>query len=143
MKTISISAIFVILIVFCSPLLKIKDSYQDMSYESIGNKMFSNVYPFIEDLDETANLANKTLDFFSDAFGVIKNALEFIGDMFTDIYNWLRKKLKLDDEEDPPEIICTSGADGRWYCQYEDGTPYYGETTEPSEPPCEGLTCTI
>ena len=51
--------------------------------------------------------------------------------------------LKPDDEIDPPDIICSEGANGKWYCQYEDGTPYYGETTEPSEPPCEGLTCTI
>lgn len=143
MKTISICAIFVILIVFGAPLLDMKDTYKNMEYEQIGDSMLGSIQPFIEDLDETANLANKTLDFFSDAFAVIKNALEFIGDMFTDIYNWFRKVFKLEDEEEPLDIICTSGENGKWYCQYEDGTPYYGETTEPSEPPCEGLTCTI
>lgn len=143
MKTISICAIFVILIVFGAPLLDIKDTYKDMEYEQIGDSMLDSVQPFIEDLDETANLANKTLDFFSDVFEAIKDGIDFVGRIINSIYNALPGWLKPGEEETEMEIICTSGENGRWYCEYEDGTPYYGETTEPSKPPCEGLTCTI
>ena len=81
MKTISISAIFVILIIFCSPLLSIKDTYKNMEYEQIGDSMLGNVYPFIDTLDSTASAAEEGLDFIKDALSVISNGIAYVGNV--------------------------------------------------------------
>lgn len=141
MKNFSICTIFVILIIFCSPLLNIKNDYKNMEYEQIGNTMLSNLEPFISNLDETANLANKATEFATEVFTSIKKGIDYVGNILTTLYNKLPSWLIGKDEEEEKEIICTE-ANGHWYCEYEDGTPYYGENT-PTEKPCTGLSCDL
>ena len=141
MKSFGICTIFVILIIFCNPLLNIKDNYKNMKYEEIGNTMLNDIKPFIDNLDETANLANKATEFITDVFSSIKNGIDYVGNILTTLYNKLPSWLIGKEEEKEQEIICTE-ANGKWYCQYEDGTPYYGENI-PEEKPCTGLSCEL
>lgn len=78
MKTISISALFVILIVFCSPLLSIKDTYKNMEYEQIGDSMLGSVQPFINTLDTTASAAEEGIDFLKNTLSVISEAIDSV-----------------------------------------------------------------
>lgn len=86
MKSISITVIFVVLIVFVSPLLSIQDSFRNKSYEEIGETMLSNVNPFISKLDTAANAANKTLDFFVESFNYVSSTLKTIRDFVIGLF---------------------------------------------------------
>ena len=115
-----------------------------MSYESIGNEMFGNVQPFINNLDSTANLANSALDVVTNVISAVKKGIDFISDILVKFYNalpgWLRPG---DDSTEVPTLECYQSSDGSWHCIDSDGNPFYGNGEEVTEPPCTGLECTI
>lgn len=141
MKQIGIIGLVAILIIFGSPLLSVKDNYKEMEYEEIGNTMLGNIETYSSYLETIATAAEKvvsigknTIDAVQDLGGVVSNGL--IG-----IWNWM--KGIWGNEEEEQDIICTEGANGNWYCQYEDGTPFYGTEGDKTEPPCNDVECIV
>lgn len=141
MKKIGIIGLVLIMILFGTPLLKIKDNYQNMEYEEIGNSMLNNISTYTNSLNILATTAEKITSIGKNTLDSLKNVGNVVGNGVIGIWNWIKNKFGNSEEE--KDIICTEGVDGKLYCQYEDGTPWTGNgETIPTEP-CEGIECLI
>lgn len=86
MKQIGIIGLVAILIVFGSPLIKIKDTHQNMEYQEIGEVMLTNVETYINVLDTTSNAAETTINFISEAIQKITNFVSSIADFIKALF---------------------------------------------------------
>ena len=86
MKSISITALVAILLLFGTPLISIKDTHKQMKNEEIGYIMLDNIETYINVLDTTSKASNSTINFVSDTIKTINNYLSAIADFFKALF---------------------------------------------------------
>ena len=86
MKQIGIIGLVAILIIFGSPLIKIKDTHQNMEYQEIGEVMLTNVETYINVLDTTSSAAETAINFIQDTLDYITNIIKAIGDFVKGLF---------------------------------------------------------
>ena len=86
MKQIGISVLVVILLVFVSPLIDIKDRYKEMEYQEVGDVMLKNVDVYIEFLDSTSSYAETASNFIQNTLNYIRDIIKAIGDFVKGIF---------------------------------------------------------
>ena len=116
MKSISITIIVVIMVLFGGPLLSIKDNYTSMEYEEIGNDMLSNVEPTISMLETTSNLAEKSWNIIDTALEGISTAIKTIQDWVGAIMDFVKGIFETESNQ-----VCTENPNGGFTCGSSDG----------------------
>lgn len=109
MKQIGIIGLVAILIIFGSPLIKIKDTHQNMEYQEIGEVMLGNVNSYVNFLDTTSNVANTAI-----------NAIETILNKIKDFTGTIMDFIKGIFEHDTGQV-CTENSEGGFTCGSSEG----------------------
>lgn len=111
MRKIGIIGLVVIMILFGTPLLKIKDSYQEMEYSEIGDKMLGNINSYVTFLDTTSTIANKTINIVSDAITTIKDTIFTVRDFVKGLFEKTTNQ-KCTQNENDNGFTCGSSEGG-------------------------------
>lgn len=123
MKSLGITTIIAILLLFVAPLLGVKDDYKTMEYEEIGNVMLLNIEPYIKTLETTSALADelayvgdKIMDVLSKLQEWSNKLLEFQNKMFSAIADFLKGIFETESGQ-----TCTGDYDSGFTCGSSEG----------------------
>lgn len=123
MKSLGITTLIAILLLFVAPLLGVKDDYKTMEYEEIGNVMLLNIEPYIKTLETTSALADelayvgdKIMDVLSTLQEWSNTLLEFQNKMFSSIADFIKGFFEHETGQ-----TCSGNYEDGWTCGSSEG----------------------